>query len=663
MTGASTTTDGGRLSKRDALLLGLFALVIRCLYNAEHSNSAFFGVPLLDQKYYDLFARTIAAGGDWSSFGGFRPMLYPLFLGGLYKLGGADGMALAFLVQHALGALTVLFIAFAAAGLSANRRAGIAAGVLYALAGPPLFFEGELLIEAIFPFLVAAVLHAHVKAARSERSVLPWLVGGALVAVACQARPNLLFFWCVYPVLGLVRFARDRRPAAWLPLAGLAAAFAGQVLFGALNMKQAGGFHLVTGAGGINFYLGNNLRADGMIPRQAWSVTYHGDYRDPIEVFAEEDYRRAMRRQDREPSADPQEISRFWTQQALGEIRADPARWLGLMLRKAWLLVWNYEAPNNTSYLFVRDHESRLLRLLPVTWSVLLALAVAGTVRLWRREPRDALAVLLVFLASYAATIALFFVNGRFRIPLWPAMAVLAGCGAEELLALLRSRDWRRAARRAVPAALAGVASSINWPGTAVPDYARDFMFRSKALHDRGQNEAALQDIGRSLALDPSDMNAAFHLGNVLFALGRVAEARDVYAKVAPSIPDEPRVWNNLGAACDLLGDFPAAHSNYLRSVTVEPRFNDGQLNLALLEVRAGRTAQAESRLAQTGACPDSLVYLCVRAHLDRLKGDDRSAGELADRARRLDPEKAGQLFRLLEESAARPVGLEAGAR
>ena len=39
--------------------LVLLGLLIRVFYWFEHSSSPFFAIPILDQKYYDLFSRML----------------------------------------------------------------------------------------------------------------------------------------------------------------------------------------------------------------------------------------------------------------------------------------------------------------------------------------------------------------------------------------------------------------------------------------------------------------------------------------------------------------------------------------------------------------------------------------------------------------------------
>ena len=407
------------MGARTLVMLSLAALAVRVLYWQEHARSAFFAIPLLDQRYYDRFAHTLVAGGDLSEYGGFRPVLYPFWLSLVYRLGDTTGLPVALFLQHLMGVGTVAMVAVMGARLFRSRAAGVCAGVLYMLAAPPLYFEGELLIASFLTCLLTIVCCGVVTMGRSP-SLLRGLWLGGVAGLAAQARPNAIILWLAFAVLTAVAWRCKERARARAGAVALATALVVQALFGFVNAAQSGHYQFITAAGGINFYLGNSRQADGMIPRQERSVTYHGAYRDSIRLFAEQEYHAAMTVQNHPPSNHPAAISHYWRQRGIAEIAAAPGRWVALMAKKSWLLLWNHEVANNKSFTFIQREESPLLRILPVRWWLLLSLAPAGLWLAWRRQPRNAGPVLFLLsvLLAYAATLALFFVNGRFRAPL-----------------------------------------------------------------------------------------------------------------------------------------------------------------------------------------------------------------------------------------------------
>ena len=502
--GGGVAAAPGRLlamTRRELLSVALVATVVRLVAFTQHLASPLVEHPALDARYYDLAARSLVEGELAPGLGtGFRSLLYPRILAAVYTLAGDWGRLAALLLQHAAGVATALVVAALAFRVWGRRSAALAAGLLYALGAPPVFFEGELLVESWFVAVVAAQLLAFAlvddrREPGDARVALAWaLLAGALAAVGVRLRPNHLLFVAALPLLLLPRAARSaRRPAV---LAALGGALATLVALALWELPSIGRFQLVPSAGGVNLYLGNKRAADGMIPRQDWGVTYAEEYRDSVEVFAEEAFRsdRGLAPGD---AIDPGALSRYWLGRAASEIAADPWGRLALLGRKCLLLLWNVEIPNHRSFDFVAREEIPLLARLPVRFGLLFALALAGlAVRRGAGPPRPAgprasdaalgPAALLLFTGVHAAGVVLFFVNDRYRLPLWPALAALAGGGASALVASARERRWRELAPPLGAACLGALLCFPNWTGTRLPGPGRDLLYRSIAWSDRG---------------------------------------------------------------------------------------------------------------------------------------------------------------------------------
>lgn len=631
----------GTLPRRALWALAVLALLVRVLYLADHSASPFFAMPVLDERYYDGMARALASGGDLRRYAGFRAMLYPLLLAGPYALVGAEaGRILMILLQHLAGAATVLLIAWSGARLARDGRAGVAAGVLYALAGPPLFFEGELMVESWMALAVAALMAASFRAVEAVGgpAIRRWLAVGVLNGVATQLRPNVLPALAVFPALAIWR-ARQARPAAAAPLAAMVGALLALMAFAPVQRLQSGEWQLIPGAGGINFYVGNKRGADGMIPRQPASVVSDVEYIDLLQKYSEEEYRRRMLSEGQTPRAGPSAVSRYWTMETLREIRAAPLQWLRLLYRKFRFFLWNYESPNGKSHSFVLEHESLLLRWLPVRWFLLLALLPLGLRHARRRGTTEEALTAGLFIALYGAGVILFFVNGRFRIPLWPALAVVGGGGLIGLVDSVRAHRGRETAAQAASAVAIAVFSL--WPVAGAPedDFSRDFFLRANVRLEQGDIEGAIADARESLAREPSLNDARLTLGNALLLKGDAAGAADAYRLFLRDDPEEPRGWNNLAAALAALGDWTGAHAAYLQVLDLRPDHPNALLNAAIIELRAGRPDLAAPRLEALGqAGMENAAVLVARAVLAEQSGEADTAAELRRRAESLSP-------------------------
>jgi tetratricopeptide (TPR) repeat protein len=679
--GAIFGRDISALAFRKALVfLCLLGLIIRIAFLVEHARTPSFGVPTLDGKYYDTVANMLLAGEDLHELHGFRPLLYPMLLAACYKLGGSWGIDLALILQHFLGVATGLIVALLGARLFRHRLSGIVGGLLFLLAPLPLYFEGELLIESSYTFLICLglLLHLHTANTRGWKSGLLWALCGAMTVLTAQARANILVFLAVYPLFTLWRCWHSRARASLVPLLGLVGALGMMIPWGFVNMSQSDHFHLIPNAGGVAFYVGNKRGADGMLVGQdvisslsQLSVKNKGSadgaglqpkrrissgerYEDLVEVWAREAYATAMREQGREPETDPMAISKYWTQRALNEIQADPVAWLRLVAKKCWLTLWNTEVPNNKDFAFLQQ-ESRWLRWLPIRWVVLLMLFPAGLWAAAKWGNRDAFVILLVYAGFYSAANVAFFICDRYRYPVWPVMAAIGGGGLLMGLEMIRQRRARAVALMLAGMALMTALSMHNWFGVKLPNFAQDYHFRSVAWYEKGHFQEALSDIDRSVQLDPSRAAPHHHRGNVLFALGRWQDARKAYEQALKLTPGFAGAWNNLGATLEALGATNEALEAFRRATECRPPSRNAFLGMTLLQIRSGGLDEAARSLDQLQqiAPDDDPAVLATRSVLARKRGNTQQADALEAQARSLDPDTVAWVL----DRLSKPVG------
>jgi tetratricopeptide (TPR) repeat protein len=335
-------------------------------------------------------------------------------------------------------------------------------------------------------------------------------------------------------------------------------------------------------------------------------------------------------------------VSKYWTGRAIAEIKAAPSAWLRLMAKKCWLMLWHAEVPNNKAFAFLQT-EFFSLRVLPVRWVVLLMLAPAGIWAAARWGNRDALFILLVYVLLYSVGNVPFFICDRYRYPVWPVMAAIAGGGVLVLVETLRRRRWRGALGLAAGMALMAALSLPNWFGARLPSFARDYLFRSIAWYEKGRFPEALQDIDRSVALDAGDVTALHHRGNVLLALHRLEEARQEFERTLKINAEDAGVWNNYGVALEGLGRTNEALAAYGRATECHPPSKSAFLGIAFAQLHAGRLDEAAAILDQLDKLepgPNAMA-LAVRSALAQRRGQPAEAAALERQARALDPAAA----------------------
>jgi 4-amino-4-deoxy-L-arabinose transferase-like glycosyltransferase len=483
------------------------ALGVRLAYLLTARGPA-FDAPLIDADYYDYLGERLARGEGFDAGPFWQPPLYPLVLGGLYWLGG-HSLWWPRLLQALLGALTASLACGVARRVSGNPRVGLSAGLLVALHGPLVFYDGELLATSLGTFLGTAALWLAVREPPRPGTAL--LCGTCIGLGALAVAPLLLL---VLPLAWAL--ARGRPVRAALCVAACAAVV---LCATAANRARSGEWVLISANGGINLWLGNNSDVDGAMairPGAAW------------EALANEPVRHGFH--------SPAAQDAWFTRKTLEWCRSRPLECVGNLLWKARLLLVARELPRNEDLYVIRSQSPVLWALtarpggLALPYALLWPLAAVGALVLWRgwRAREDVRAALTVAGAALmlAAPSVLFFVTGRYRAPLAPALCVLAALGLHALLS--------RASPRAVPAgvALAVLVLSV-WPvrlAVDAIDFEAELHYVVGGRHARlGDDAAAVEAWRRAVLRRPDYLEAGYNLGLALERLGRGGEAARTY--------------------------------------------------------------------------------------------------------------------------------------
>ncbi|MGH9869949.1 MAG: glycosyltransferase family 39 protein [Candidatus Polarisedimenticolia bacterium] len=443
------------------------ALLMRAAYvRLLHDSPLWDDLPV-DLGYYRDWALRIAQGAWGPPELYEQSPLYAWILALVFKLFG-PGLLAPRLLQIVVGSMTCVLIARIGRRV-VSPGAGLAAGLLAALYGPFLFYDGMLMKEVYAVFFMSLMLDQLTASNGSQRGLLA--TAGLCLGLGALVRDNLMLAAPAVALWLMVDPWVGGMPPGWDPSIrgprmtsgrtreGLArvGAFAAGVLLvvvpmTARNYHVSGELVPLTTGGGEVFYIGNNPQADGRYSPppfvRASAAQEHEDFR--IEAARRLGVPRA--------SLSRKEASDYWLGQGLDWIRSHPGDAAALAGRKL-LIFWNhYELPDNQSY----DQHRRLLPILRLplpTFGLVVPLAAAGLVLAAARW-RDLLLLLLVE-SGYVASVMLFFNFGRFRMPAVPVLLVLAGTA----LAWLPSALARR--RFGMVSAAAGAALVVLAIGSA----------------------------------------------------------------------------------------------------------------------------------------------------------------------------------------------------
>src|SRR5262249_14805021 len=147
------------------------------------------------------------------------------------------------------------------------------------------------------------------------------------------------------------------------------------------------------------------------------------------------------------------EVSSYWTGRAMEFVRSQPGAWLALIGHKLALTFSAREAPDSESMEVFADESWILRRLRALGFGSLCGLVVLGTFAMrleWRR-----MWWLYAVAATYALSVASFYVFARYRFPLAIALMPIAAAARADLPERWR---WR------VPALLIAVVALTYLP-------------------------------------------------------------------------------------------------------------------------------------------------------------------------------------------------------
>ena len=158
------------------------------------------------------------------------------------------------------------------------------------------------------------------------------------------------------------------------------------------------------------------------------------------------------------------------------------------------------------------------------------------------------------------------------------------------------------------------------------------------ALNRLGAYDEALEAYQEALALQPKNLDAMRGMGNTLVMLDRASMAIRHYER-ALEVKEDPRVYNGIGVAYDMLDDYKAAQAFYRVGLDLAPKSLSLRNNLGLSLMLSGKHDAAVNELRQVVSSPGATVRHRLNLALGLvLAGDSRTAEGIA----RFDLDPAG---------------------
>ncbi len=142
-----------------------------------------------------------------------------------------------------------------------------------------------------------------------------------------------------------------------------------------------------------------------------------------------------------------------------------------------------------------------------------------------------------------------------------------------------------------------------------------------------GEIDKAVDILGRAAAAAPRDAEAHRSLGRAFGQAGRPAEAERELRAAARLRPADVGILLDLGAVLYEKGDFEDARAVARKAVVLEPRNAKALFDLALVELRLGRTVPALARAESALAAARNVVDIrCLLGRIHLAAGNAKEA-------------------------------------
>jgi tetratricopeptide (TPR) repeat protein len=510
-------------------LLFLFALALRLVCIAEQARrNPLFGFPTVDAEYYSQWADQIVGGQwDWPDLRNYLP-IYPWFLAICKWFFYGDDPWGVKVVQSVFSSLSCVLLAAVTARVF-DRRAGLAAGLLFAANWLFVIYDGERYSETLCLSCLVLCLYCLLCQAPGW---IRTLVGSLACALACACRPNLL---PIVPLTaGWIFLHEQTYLRKWLHAAASLAVVG--LIFTPVLLHN----HRVSGRWALraqqywNSYAALEPAIGGLHP--AAGIAFDKYMLRPVLVGA----------------FSHEQADLYWKEQTFKLLHE--STWPALknyLLARAIIFTDATEWSQEFDVYAYRSYSQLLSLPWPgFGWVFPLACAgLAGLAAQWRGRPRPDRETILrqQFLVLFLVVVAAFTfaakVTGRYRIPVTLMLTPFAGAGAAWLL----SKEGRRPALFGAFFA-GGLLSWPDWPDlrhrqTAMHDYYIGLLNVSEGRLDQAENAFRL-----GTERQPWNADAPCELARVLLQEHRIPEAM---AAVDEAVRREPVFWKawNLKAA------------------------------------------------------------------------------------------------------------------
>jgi len=549
------------------------AFLIRLIYIIQLKSTIFYDHFLLDEAFYNTWAKSIA-GGEWLGKGVFEALpLYPYILGIVYKFFGYN-LFLPRLLQITINSFSCVMLYLITKKVF-NKRAGIIAGAIACLYAPFIFYTGTICATTFVVFFYLLTSLILLKAI--EKPSLPrFFLFGFVVGIATLVRASILLFFPAV-LLWLVVILKEKKRALGGSLIATIGLLFVLVPITAINYMASKDIVFLTSHAGINFYIGNNEDADGAFKPPSWARSNIEGLKADSKTIAQRDLGRQLK---------DSEISRYYFDKTVDFIKKKPALFLTLLRRKLLLIVNKQELYDIGNYQIYRE-QIPILRFPFITFLIIGPLGLAG---LCIALPRwKTAAPLYIFVFTYTVSIILYFVNSRYRIPIASFMIIFSGFLISWFFEKFRQKRYLSF----VPtlALCASFYYIVNLP-TGIDMRSTAYNNLGNLNMEAGRYNEAARAFHKAIENDATNPKPYNDIGYLYIMQGRLVEGESFLLDSISRDPNYPFAHINLGLLYEKRGEFQAAEREYKEALAINPNIAQAHNNLAnIYEATGNRRA------------------------------------------------------------------------
>lgn len=590
------------------LFFFIFAFLIRLFcFSAFVQSDLFPFIKHSDSHAYYLWAKDISSGSVIGTTAFMKWPLYAYLLALFLKI-FKDNLAYVYIIQYLWGAFSCVLV-YLLGRLFFNRRVGFLSAGLFLLFGLTIFYESLLVYTSLslwlnlFSLLCLFLLQKNLP----KKNVF---LLGLLLGFAALAQGSILPFalMAIFWLLSRLKNFKERFILFGFFSCGLFSVLGLSFFHNLLAEKDN---VLIAGNLGLNFYLGNNPESKGTFyyPKE-FVPNQEGMFRD-ARILAEQQQGRRLK---------TSEISSFWFKKGLDFLRKEPKRFSLLFLRKLMLIFSPKEFTHDIE-IFSYKNIGHLQRWLFYDLHYLFCFALLGI--FWNLKKIKELGLLYIYLVGVSFSIALFFVSSRYRISLFPVIAIFAGSGIEILLRackkkkllfiffaflfiilsiclylqvslnkkekyqesrsfserlLVQSAEYERNKNYLLALKTLSIADKFH------PSFYNSFR-QGVIYYHLGEFDKSEEKFKEALLRNPLSVDSLYNLGLLYNQKSRFSEAQVILENAILLDPKFMEAYFELGIACKNLHNYQKAKLAFKRTLDLLPRWRTEERQWVLREL------------------------------------------------------------------------------